>query len=290
MNKTLIPRLADFFFVLLFLSALMSGPKMLNIDGDLPRHLLMGKVVLETGNAPTEEIYAYPYENRPYTPHEWLADVIFYLTYIPLGLKGVVILASVLIASTFGLLYSEAVSQNARYVLTFLLMFLGAMVTSIHWVIRPHLFTMLFLAVWLILADRLYRGIPVRAWIFPALMLLWANIHAEFIAGFLVLIAYIAGCAWQYLFKRSQSAVKAGGRLIGIALLSFLASIFNPVGLRTWNIVVGYINNRYLISRITETRPPDFTQAEYWPLLLLLGISVFLLVTKWDKFSPAHFF
>ena len=143
MNRTLLPRFRDFFFILLFASALMTGPKMLNIDGDLPRHLLMGKVVLESGAPPTQEIFSYMYEGRSYTPHEWLAGVLYYSIYLLLGLNGVVLLASFLIAATFGLLYEEAVQKNTSHILTLLLMFLGAMVTSIHWVTRPHLFTML---------------------------------------------------------------------------------------------------------------------------------------------------
>jgi hypothetical protein len=290
MRKNLIPRFTDFFFILLFFSALISGPKMLNIDGDLPRHLLVGKVVLETGIAPTQEIFSYAYENKPYTPHEWLADVIYYAIYVAFGLNGVVLLASILIAVTFVLLYSEAASQNTKCFLTFMLTFLGALVTSIHWVTRPHLFTMLFLAVWIILIDRIYRGVLVKIWIFPALMLFWANIHAEFIAGFLVLIAYVAGCGWQYLFHRSDTALKTGKKLLSITFLCFVASALNPVGLRTWDIVLGYVNNRYLLSRIAETRPPNFTQGEYWPLLALLGIAIILLATKKDKFAAAHFF
>ena len=290
MHKKLTPPTAAFLFTLLLISALISGPKMLNIDGDLPRHLLMGRVILETGHAPTQEIYSYVYEDQPYTPHEWLADVAFYFGYMLLGLNGVVLLASVLIAATFGLLYSEATAQNGQYVLTFLLMFLGAMVTSIHWVTRPHLFTMLFLAVWIILVERLYRGNRVRAWVLPSVMLLWANIHAEFIAGFLVLLAYTAGCAWQYVFRRSEFARKTGGKLIRVTLLSFVTSVLNPVGLRTWDVVVGYINNRYLLSRIAETRPPDFSRPEYWPLLFLLGIAIFLLISRREMFKPAHFF
>lgn len=290
LTKLILPRLNAVLFILLFLSALTVGSRMLNIDGDLPRHLLMGKVVLETHVPPTQEIFSYVYENEPYTPHEWLADVIYYLTYVLLGLNGVVFLAGILIASSFGFLYTEAVSQQAKYFMTLLLMLLGAFVTSIHWVTRPHLFTMLFLAIWIVLTDRLYRGIPVKLWIFPALMLLWANIHAEFIVGFLVLIAYLAGCAWEYLFTKSMTASKAGKNLLAVALFSFVASIFNPVGLKTWDIVVRYVNNRYLLSRIAETRPPDFTQAAYWPQLILLAIPVVLLVTRKVKFNPAYIF
>jgi len=284
------PRLSAVLFIILFSSALTLGPRMLNIDGDLPRHLLMGKFVLETGAPPAQEIFSYVYENRPYVAQEWLAGVIFYTADLLLGLNGVALLAGILIASAFTVLYAETVSRNKELTLTLLLIILGALVTSIHWVTRPHLFTMLFLAIWLILTDRLYRGIRVRLWIFPALMLLWANIHGEFIAGFLVLIAYIAGWFWRYLFARSTIVLDTGKKLGLVTLLSFAVCNISPAGIRTWSIVFGYITNRYLLSRIAETRPPDFTQTEYWPLLILLGISIYLLVTKRDKFSPPQFF
>jgi hypothetical protein len=286
--KQFLPRLKAVIFILLFLSALSLGPKMLNIDGDLPRHLLMGKFVLENGSPPAQEIFSYVYENRPYISQEWLAGVIYYFAYALLGLDGVVLLAGILIASAFTVIYSEAVSEEENRILAFLLVILGALVSSIHWVTRPHLFTMLFFGIWLILADRLYRGHPVKTWIFPILMILWANIHGEFIAGFLVLMAYLAGWFWQYLFKRSSLEI---GRKLGfVTLISLAACNISPAGLRTWEIVFGYVTNRYLLSRIVETRPPDFTKAEYWPLFILLAISIYLLIRKRDRFSPPHFF
>ena len=288
--QAFLPRLNAVLFIILFLSVLTLGPRMLNIDGDLPRHLLMGKYVLETGAPPAQEIFSYIYENRPYTPQEWLAGVVYYIAYRLLGLNGVILLAGILIAATFALLYSEVVSHSDERVPTFLLMILGALVTSIHWVTRPHLFTMLLLAIWLILTDRLRRGIRVKLWIFPALMGLWANIHGEFIAGFLVLAAYIAGWVWQFLVSRSNTSVGTGKSLTSALLFSLPASMLSPAGFRTWDIVFGYVRNRYLLSRIVETRPPDFTRAEYWPLLILLGISILLLATRKVRFAPAFFF
>jgi hypothetical protein len=261
---------------------------MLNIDGDLPRHLLMGKLVLDTGRPPATEVFSYVYENRPYTPQEWLAGVIYYLVYAVLGLNGVVLLAGILIATAFTMLYADAVSDTANRAMTFFLIILGALVSSIHWVTRPHLFTMVFLAIWLMLSDRLYRDRPVHIWIFPLLMVLWANIHGEFIAGFLVLLAYLAGWMFQYWFIRSGTSVEIGKKFGIVTLASLAACIISPAGFRTWDIVLGYVTNRYLLSRIVETRPPDFIQPEYWPLLLLLGISIYVSITKKSRFSPPH--
>ena len=285
-----LPRLVAVLFILLFLGSLSLGPRMLNVDGDLPRHLLLGKVVLETGSPPAREIFSYPYENRPYASHEWLADVIYYLAYLRLGLDGVVLVAAVLIAATFALLYSETTSRNHQKVFIFLLMILGALVTSIHWITRPHLFTMALLAIWLILVERLSHGRRVSVWVFPALMVLWANIHAEFIAGFLVLAAYIAGWVWQFRADRTRVPVAIGKKLLFAALLCLPASLLSAPGLRTWDTVFGYVGNHYLLSRIVETRPPDFTRGEYWPYLILLGMTIVLLATRKARFTPAHVF
>jgi hypothetical protein len=288
--RLLLPPLNAVLFIILFLSALTLGPKMLNIDGDLPRHLLMGRIVLEQGAPPDQEVFSYVYENRPYTPQEWLSGVIYYAAYILLGLNGVVLLASLLIAATFAILYQEAILQNAGSISTFLLMSLGAFVTSIHWITRPHLFTMLFLAIWLILTERLYRNAPVKVWIFPALMIVWANMHGEFIAGFLVLAAYFAGWVWQFLFDRPNTAVTTGKNLLFALLLSLPASVLSPAGFRTWDIVIGYVSNRYLLSHIAETHPPDFAQPAYWPQIILLAIPLFLLIGKKIRFNAAHAF
>lgn len=277
-------------FILLFLSVLAIGPTMLNTDGDLPRHLLMGKYVLETGAPPIQEVFAYPYEGRAYIPHEWLAGVIFYLLYLLLGLNGDVILAGVLIASTFALVYARASAQNKQPLFTFLLVLLGAVVTSIHWVARPHLFSMFFLALWVIWMERLVHAQPQKQWLFPALMFIWANTHAESIAGFLVLFAYIGGWFWQFFFGASKPSSVTGKSLAIVAGLSFGASLVNPTGIQAWVSVSNYINNSYLMSRIVETRPPDFTQTASMPLLLLLFLSAFLLIKQRKSFTPAHVF
>ena len=288
--KSLLPRTNAVVFIMIFLSVLSLGPRMLNIDGDLPRHLLMGRFVLETGAPPAQEIFSYVYENKPYTPQEWLAGVIFYSIYALLGLNGVVLLAGILIASAFTAIYSNAVTNGANRGIAFCLVILGAFVSSIHWVTRPHLFTMLFLAIWLILIDRLNQEYRARIWVFPVLMVLWANIHGEYIAGFLVLLAYLAGWFWEYWYLSSGTGLASGKRFGIVTLASLVACNISPAGFRTWEIVFGYVTNRYLLSRIAETRPPDFAQAEYWPLLILLGISLVTLLRRKIKPVSAHFF
>src|SRR6266540_5836107 len=110
-----VPRIQDIFFISLFVAVLLLGQRMLNLDGDFPRHLLTGKYIVENRTIPTVELFIYPYLNQPSVSHssEWLSDVIFYVTYLYTGLAGVVALSACLLASTFTLLYSKLSKRHS---------------------------------------------------------------------------------------------------------------------------------------------------------------------------------
>jgi hypothetical protein len=280
MKHYMLPRLQDILFLGIFAAAVLLGPRMLNMDGDFPRHLAMGRYVLQNGLPPNADIFSYTNSGKPFAPHEWLAGVLFYGVYSLFGLNGIVILAALLIAATFTIIYAHGVSRTGIRLPVFFLTVFGAAISSLHWIVRPHLFTMLFLATWLVLTERLRRGENVKLWLFPALMLLWVNLHGEFIAGFLVLGAYLAGWGCEFLFQRTETTIRQGIRL-GLATGgSFLATLINPVGLRIWTTIIGYVNNSYLISHTNETNPPDFLQPKFLVLLVFLALSIFLLAVK----------
>jgi hypothetical protein len=285
MKNYLLPRIRDILFFGVFTAVLFLGPLLLNRDGDLPRHLLMGKIVFETRTIPTTDIFSHVYQGRPLIPHEWLAGVIFYIFYALLGLKGVILLSALLLSGTFTLVYEYAVKRSAMRIPALFLVLWAMAISSLHWIARPHLFTMLFLAVWLILTDRLNRDEDKHIWPFPLLMLFWANLHAEFIAGFLILGAYIAGWLLDMLFSQVKPGLERGKRLLGATIFSLLGTLINPVGWRTWETVFGYVNNRYLMSRINETRPPDFANPDFAILFLFLGFSFFLLAVNENKIA-----
>ena len=281
----LFPRLRDILFISIFIAVMLLGGRMLNMDGDLPRHLLTGKFILETRNIPTTEPFAYPYQGRPYVSHEWLTDIIFYLIYSFFGLTGIVILSAILLATTFYTLYAYTSSRfNLRIPPLFLVLW-GAAATSLNWITRPHLISMLFLVVLLIWLDKLKEGEKIRLWRFPLLMLFWSNMHGEFIAGFLAMFACLAGWIWDYLFAEESAQKDTGIKLLLVTVLSFLASLLNPAGIGPWKTLLGFVNNRYLMSRMYEANPPDFSQPEFMLLLGLLSFSVFLLAINKQKIS-----
>ena len=53
------PRLADVLFIAVMLLVVVLGPRLLNVDGDLGRHLTLGQYILETGRIPTADIFSH---------------------------------------------------------------------------------------------------------------------------------------------------------------------------------------------------------------------------------------
>ena len=276
----LIPRVRDLLFLIVFAAAMAAGWRTLNNDGDLPRHLLMGQVIVESHSIPQEEMFSYVYQGRPYVAHEWLADVIYFLSYKALGLKGVVLLTALLIASAFFVLYYALSSEFEDRFLILIFILWGVANTYPYWVARPLLFSIFLLAVWLVLTDRISRGRKVNFWILPGLMVLWGNIHAEFVAGFLVLIAYMAGWLWDHFFNRENLDPEVIKKLAGTFVVSLIASLINPFGWHTWETILSYMGNKYLMSTILETRPPDFSNPLYLVEFLLIIASVLILSFK----------
>lgn len=308
LSRKFLPRLGDIFFAALFIAILLLGGRMINLDGDLPRHLLFGKIILAEHAIPATEPLVYPYEDRPYVSHEWLSQVVYQIVYSVAGLPGLVLLAAVLLSSTFFIVYSYLVERFSLRIPVLFVVAWGAFATSLNWAIRPHLFSMFLLALWLVWADRLRRGEEISIWRFPILMVLWSNFHGVFIAGVLVLFAFAVGWAVDYLFQNenvesrssasgspqvelAESAGKLIGKRLWLALIfSIAASVLNPGGAGSWFSILGFVNNQYLMSRMLESNPPNFQLPEMRVFFLLLVFSIFLLAVKRNKLSSGQGF
>lgn len=280
---SILPGLQDILFLSIFSAAILLGPRMLNMDGDLPRHLAIGKYVLAGNFPPINDIFSHTRFGTPFAPHKWLSGVFFYLSYLLFEERGIVILSATLLAATFTVIYSDAANRTGVKLALLPLVAGGAAVSSLHWIARPHLFTMLFLAIWLVWSERLASGKKIRLWYFPVLMLVWNNTHGEFISGFLVTFACFSGWIWDYLFNRSKADIATGKR-IGIVLgMITVVTLVNPVSFRAWGTLTSWLGNEYLMERTQETVAPNFLQSDFLILLIFLSASLFLLAMKQER-------
>ena len=266
-----LPKLDATLFCILFLSILLLGPQMLNIDGDLGRHITIGNYILHHLEIPLRDLFSHTMTGEPVIPHEWLAQIAFSFVNRWLGLNGVVLLTAIIIASTFTLTYREMLRQNVYRSLALGLTLLAAYASSLHWLTRPHIFTFLFTAIWAYLLE---NG-RSKFWVFPLIMLLWVNTHGAFIVGFVILGGHVAGWLWDYMHK--QAAWDRLKKLALIGGLSFAVTLINPVGWKLWDLSVGYLGNRYLVDHTVEYQSPNFHDLSTWPFLLLMVLGILAL-------------
>ena len=281
--EVILPRLGEMFFLAIFVAIIGMGPRLMNQDGDLGRHLTLGRYIVETRTIPVADIFSFTKTGDPLTPHEWLADVFFALADGLAGLNGVVWLTALVLAAASLLVYHYSSGLSNLRLLSLLIGLLGAAAASVHWLTRPHIFTILFAAFWVGELEKMRLGLRKSWWIFPLSMLFWVNIHGAFIAGILIWGCFYVGEVVEKGFKWPEHR-----HFLFAGMSSFLVSFINPDGIGIWRTGFGFLGNRYLVSHTAEYLPPDFQNAAFWPFLLLIFISILVLSYKRRSMNTAH--
>ncbi|WP_298009703.1 MULTISPECIES: hypothetical protein [Anaerolinea] len=270
--RWLFPSLQILIGLMFFLAVLASGERMMNVDGDLGRHLTIGKFILDTRWIPTKDVFSHTMGGEDLTPHEWVAQVVFALMERWLGLAGVVWLCALMIALTAVLIFQLSWERSGGWLTSIFVTLLTMAASSLHWLTRPHLFTFFFLAVWLKGLEDLFQGKRYGRIFLPLLMLVWANTHGAFLAGFVVWVVYGLGLFWNiWVEKMSVDALSEKFRSwLWVGGLSLIASLINPAGLDLWKTSVGYVRNAYLVGHTAEYLSPDFHTPSTFPFLFMV--------------------
>ena len=269
------PRIEYILLAAIFWGIAASGPKILNFDGDLPRHLLTGRLILESGQVPHFDLFSYRTVNKPGIPHEWLAQVIFFVSYDLLGLSGVVLLTAIIITVTWLLVYKHTFTHSGSLSSAILFISLGIGASLIHVLPRPHLFTYLLTAVWVIVLERIRNGQARIWWLLPLLMLVWVNLHGMFVLGIIILGIYFIGGMLDDL-PQIWLASPEGKSMFAAGIFALFATLFSPSGIRIWETIFALGSNTYITARIPEYQSANFHEPETWPFILIL---LFLIIS-----------
>lgn len=274
----IVPRLQDVLFISLFFFVYTQGFRMLNGDGDLGRHLTIGNYILTHWVVPTHDIFTHTMAGKPFVPHEWLAEVVFALAARIHGLDGDVLVAAAIIATAFTLVYKQTIRHNASHVVALFVTLWAALASYLHWLVRPHIFTFLFVTIWVLLLEKVVHEEKIHIWLLPTIILIWANTHGGFFLGFLILGAYFAGWAWEY--RLGQSTKETGIFLALTAISSFAVSFINPTGWHLWITSTGLISKSFIINHTSEYLSPNFHQVNTWPFLVMVAV---ILILSWNN-------
>jgi hypothetical protein len=155
----LLPSLADFAFLMpiVFLFGRMDGVRTLLSDCDTGWHIRTGEWIIANGWVPMRDIFSFSKPGSPWFAWEWLSDVLFARLNGMGGLQAVVMFTVVMLSVTFGALFL-LVRRKSNPIVAIAVTVLAAAGSSIHWLARPHLFTLLFLVLFYAALEQVKEG------------------------------------------------------------------------------------------------------------------------------------
>ncbi len=192
-------------FLLLFLVTLPMLTKI--FTSDYGTHLAIGREIVQNRHIPTQELWNYPslgMDNG--SGGEWGFAAVLYLVHSAAGDYGVSFMIWVIVLAIFYLLYRATVLRGGHPLLTVLAIFAFSGFLRIRIQPRPEIFTYLFIALTICLLCEYYFGARKKAiYLFPALILVWANCHPTYLMAFGLCGAFfvdaLARAAWRKEFR-----------------------------------------------------------------------------------------
>jgi hypothetical protein len=281
----LLPSFTDFAFLMpiAYLFGTLGGAKSLLNDCDTGWHIRTGEWILANGAVPRHDPFSYSKSGEPWFAWEWLSDVVLAWLNSVDGLRAVLLFSIAILCATFTLLYLMA-TRKSNVMLAIWLTMVAAAASSIHWLARPHLFTLLFLVVFYWGLERIREGrtsavgIPWFA-IFPAITLVWTQLHGGFFVGILMICAYGGGEFLNFLFssdaeERKAAGLRARGYFLSAAVCG-VASLVNPYTYHLHVHMAQYLRNPWNSQHIIEFLSPSFHQprAMFFEVFLVLGVA-----------------
>jgi hypothetical protein len=275
-----IPSLSDLFFVAVLVWVCMSGGAAgwegLLADADIGWHIRTGEWILDHHAVPHHDLYSFSKPDAPWYAWEWGSDVIYGSLHRAAGLKGVVLLAGVLISLFAWTLLRRMVGNGVHLLWAMVVSLLGVGAASIHFLARPHLFTLLFLsiAVWMIDIDRKEATAQSarRLWLLVPLAMVWTNLHGGFLALIAVLGLTAVGLAGEAWMGRGDYLRAV--RYAALAASCALVSLVNPYGYHLHTHVAEYLRSDWIRNTIQEFQSPIFRNENVlqFEALMLIGL------------------
>lgn len=271
----LTPSLFDLFLLTVLVWTFLASAKDLGwsqmlSDGDAGWHMRVGQWVLENGRVPNQDFFSFSKAGEPWFAWEWLSDVILALAHGYMGLKGMVWLTAALFLALVGVMFLRVGRAGANIFLAVPMTMVAIGVIRIHLLARPHMFTLLFvaLAIWLIERD---LEKPTKwIWGLVPLTALWVNLHGGWAALVAMLVVVSAGAAAEALAGRREWAVAK--RYLALAGACGLASLANPYGWELHRHMGAYLDSKWIQDAVEEFQSPKFrTEGQRFFEAIMLG-------------------
>ena len=253
-------------------------------DPDVWWHLRTGQIILQTRHVPRADPYSYTRLGAPWIDHEWLSQVLIYFLFRTGSWIALTVTFGLVVAAALLLMFAR--SPGKPYIAAVVTL-LGAFASAPSWGTRPQMITFLLASVALLLLEYSYHQ-PRLLWCFPPLTVLWSNLHAGYALGIGLLVLFALGDALDAAFGFSSSTELESRlkTLLPVLGCSLAVVVINPYGARLYAYPFQTLHSRSMATYISEWVSPDFHEARYVSLALMILATLVLPVFSPRRLRP----
>ncbi|HEY6867001.1 MAG TPA: hypothetical protein VI792_07080, partial [Candidatus Eisenbacteria bacterium] len=203
-------------------------------EPDLWQHLLVGKVMWQSGRVPLENLWTWPSYGAPDLNSSWAFEALLWPFWAAGGGAGLAVWRWAATLSAFALLWLAARRMGVRGAAAAVVLVWFALIYRERAQARPESLAAVLLAAELWILETRRAGGPDRArWLVP-IQVAWVNVHLSFALGLVVI--------GVYALARAPQAKGHGGRrpaaprpLWPVLIAAALGSLLNPF---TWRAAI----------------------------------------------------
>lgn len=271
------------FFLLTWLGLLVAFRDRGFYDPGALWHVKVGEIILDHG-IPQTDPFSYTCEGQKWVPQQWGAEVLMALAHRVGGLDTMLLTFATGVALLYTLIFRRCVQGGMGPLLAGMIVEGVLFVGAFHYFVRPHMFTIVFLA-WTMMCVIDYDRGRCTTWRLAGLIplyVLWVNLHGGVLGGTMTLGLAVAGWGVLFLLKRftlqstpyREGEKEAGGELgvgsptpitswrtafllVGIVAACGLAPFVNPHGMEMIRIWQRIVASKVLPQVVNEHMPLD---------------------------------
>jgi hypothetical protein len=235
-------------------------------DPDFFWHITAGQWIAEHGTVPTTDPFSFTWAGQPWTPHEWLSELLIYWLVQGLGRVGALFVFGLFPAAIVATQAAMLTRQGVRVLAFAVPATLIALVVTPYVTLRPQAVSWLLLSllIWALLELRAYR--PRRVLLLIPFFVLWANLHGVYVIGLGVVAVY----TFFTLLGRTQMSPAWRWMLIAAAGC-VLAGMLTPAGPLGILYPLRYVElSDWGLANIQEWQSPSFHEPAHWAFLGLI--------------------
>jgi hypothetical protein len=189
---------------LLFLATIPMLTKI--FTSDFGTHIAIGREIIRSGSVTEKEFLNYPSLGTHLPNGEWGFQALLYLVFAAGGVYAVSFLCWAVVFGIYLLLHRSMTLRGADPFLAVFAIFAFSGFLRIRIQPRPEIFTYLFVALTIFLLAEYYFGQKKGLlYLFPPLILIWANMHPSYLIAFVLCGAFfldgLARAAWRKEFR-----------------------------------------------------------------------------------------